>query len=161
MRIGELAKAAGTSKDTVRHYVELGLLRAHKNPENGYQIFDGIALSRLNFIKTARGLGLSLPDIESIFADAMHEQSPCPRVRQLMTKRIAATREHIAKLSALCERMEQAIGEWRHMPDSVPNGESLCKLIESQWTEPSAQNHTDSTLGSDVEMNLESTNHGQ
>lgn len=58
MKISELAKAAGTSKDTVRHYVELGLLQPGRNPENGYQVFDGVALGRLNFIKTARGLGL-------------------------------------------------------------------------------------------------------
>ena len=131
MKISELAKAAGTSKDTVRHYVELGLLEPGRNPENGYQVFDDVALGRLNFIKTARGL--SLQDIRTIFTDATRRQSPCPRVRNLMEQRIAETRRHIAELTALCERMEQAIGQWRDMPDRVPDGHSVCQLIESQW----------------------------
>lgn len=135
MKISELAKAAGTSKDTVRHYVELGLLQPGRNPENGYQVFDDVALGRLNFIKTARGLGLSLQDIQTVFTDATRRQSPCPRVRSLMEQRIAETRRHIAELTALCERMEQAIGQWRDMPDSVPDGHSVCQLIESQWSE--------------------------
>jgi len=135
MKISELALAAGTSKDTVRHYVDLGLLKAHKHPENGYQLFDELALNRLIFIKMARGLGLSLQDIQQIFSDEKNAKSPCPRVRHLMEQRIAATRQRIVELNALCERMEKAMDEWRDMPDSVPNGKSLCKLIESQWTE--------------------------
>lgn len=136
MKISELAKAANTSKDTVRHYVELGLLKAYKNAENGYQVFDEQALNRLNFIKMARGLGLGLSDIQQVFADARNAKSPCPRVRQLMKQRIVATRQHIEELNLLCERMEMAMEEWREMPDSVPNGSSLCWLIESQWDEP-------------------------
>ena len=91
MKIRELAKAAGTSKYTVRHYVELGLLEPGRNPENGYQVFDDVALGRLNFIKTARGLGLSLQDIRTIFIDATRRQSPCPRVRNLMEQRTDGT----------------------------------------------------------------------
>ena len=135
MKISELAKAAATSKDTVRHYVELGLLKPHKNPENGYQHFDDLALNRLNFIKAARGLGFSLSDIQQVFADARNTKSPCPRVRQLMEQRIIATRQHITELKALCERMENAMTEWQSMPDCVPNGSSVCSLIESQWHE--------------------------
>ncbi len=134
MKISELAKAAGTSKDTVRHYVELGLLQPGRNPENGYQVFDEAALNRLNFIRMARGLGLGLQDIQLVFADAIHSKSPCPRVRHLMEQRVAETRRHIAELTELCERMEKAMSEWRGMPDSVPTGSSLCRLIESQWT---------------------------
>lgn len=132
MKISELAKAASTSKDTVRHYVNLGLLHPQRNPDNGYLVFDETALNRLHFIRMARGLGLGLPDIQQVFADAGRSQSPCPRVRQLMEQRVAETRRHILELTALCERMERALEEWQDMPDSVPTGTSICKLIESR-----------------------------
>ena len=132
MKISELAKAAGTSKDTVRHYVDLGLLQPARNPENGYLMFDEKALQRLNFIRMARGLGLALPDIRQIFADATRRQSPCPRVRHLLEQRVAETRKRIHELTLLCERMESALHEWQDMPDSVPTGSSICKLIESR-----------------------------
>lgn len=132
MKIGELAKAAGVSKDTVRHYVERGLLSATKDPENGYQVFSSRSLSRLRFIKSAQALGFKLDDIQIIFQDAEHAQSPCGRVRDLIVTRMDETRRKIAELNSLCEMMENALERWREMPDQIPNGESICRLIESQ-----------------------------
>lgn len=132
MKIGELAEKAGVTRDTIRHYVALGLLGAERNPDNGYQVFGTASLSRLQFIKTARQLGLHLEDIRQIFADAENAHSPCPRVRELMEQRIAETRKTIAELTQLCDRMEETIGEWETMPDSMPDGHSVCRLIESR-----------------------------
>jgi len=132
MKIGELALLTGVTKDSIRHYVSLGLLKPGRNRENGYQIFNELALSRLKFIKTARQLGFHLADIQQIFMDAENEHSPCPRVRELMARRLVETRKNIAQLTSLCNRMEEAIAEWDAMPDSTPTGCSVCRLIESQ-----------------------------
>lgn len=131
MKIGEIASAAGVSKDTVRHYVELGLLKADKDLSNGYQVFTEKSLSRLKFIKSAKDLGLQLADIQLIFADAERLQSPCPRVRDLMLQRLEDTRNRIAELNKQCERMSRAIAKWQKMPDGTPTGNSVCQLIES------------------------------
>jgi len=131
MKIGELATAAGVTRDTIRHYLALGLIHARRNPDNGYQIFDASVLARLRFIRTARELGFHLGDIKQIFADADNHKSPCPRVRDLMEQRIAETRDTIARLTALCDRMEKAVAQWRMLPDSVPDGLSVCRLIEA------------------------------
>lgn len=132
MKIKEVAQAAGVSKDAVRHYVEIGLLQPYKNPDNGYQMFNEAALNRLRFIKAARELGLHLPDIQLIFADAERAASPCPRVRDLMQERLSEARARIAELTALCDRISNAMEQWQQMPDSTPNGHSICQLIESQ-----------------------------
>jgi DNA-binding transcriptional MerR regulator len=80
-KVTELAKAAGVTPDTVRHYTRLGLIRAAKDRQNGYRFFSGEALARLRFIKVAQGLGFTLKDIKLIFRDADKGDSPCPRVR--------------------------------------------------------------------------------
>jgi len=139
MKIGELAAAAGVSRDTIRHYLSLGLLVAGKDPENGYQIFGTEALSRLRFIRTARQLGFSLGDIRDIFGDADRGDSPCPRVRHALQDRIVQTRREIAELTRLCDHMEEAMAEWEAMPDSAPDGHSVCRLIESQITSPAGE----------------------
>ncbi|MBR9912379.1 MAG: MerR family transcriptional regulator [Gammaproteobacteria bacterium] len=132
MKISQLASKAGVTKDTIRHYVSIGLLSPERDRNNGYQIFGTQALSRLRFIKTARQLGLHLDDIQQIFSDAKEAHSPCPRVREMMQQRILETRKTIEELTLLCDRMEASMAEWEEMPDSVPDGHSVCRLIESQ-----------------------------
>ena len=134
MKISELAKHAGVTRDTIRHYVAIGLLRAERDQDNGYQIFNSQALSRLQFIKTARQLGFRLNDIQEIFSDAAHDHSPCPRVRELIAHRITETRKTIEELTQLCDRMEISMSAWKGMPDGEPDGHSICRLIESQIT---------------------------
>ena len=138
MKIGELAKAAGVRKDTVRHYVEIGLLQAEKDPHNGYQLFSQASLSRLRFIKTAQRLGFRLDEVQTIFQDANTARSPCPGVREVVVQRIAETRAKVVELTALCQQMEQAVAAWQDMPNSTPDGHSVCRLIESQQLDPPA-----------------------
>ena len=132
MKISELASRVSVTRDTIRHYVSMGLLVPERDPANGYQIFGVESLSRLQFIKTARQLGFGLGDIQQIFRDAEGGSSPCPRVRDLMRQRIAETRQTICELSVLCDRMESSVADWDSLPDCVPTGQSVCRLIESQ-----------------------------
>jgi DNA-binding transcriptional MerR regulator len=136
MKISQLASKAGVTKDTIRHYVSIGLLSPERDKRNGYQIFGTQILSRLRFIRTARQLGFHLEDIQRIFTDADHAHSPCPRVREMMQQRIIETRKTIEELTALCDRMEASMAEWESMPDSTPDGYSVCHLIESQIDSP-------------------------
>jgi DNA-binding transcriptional MerR regulator len=132
MRIGELAKRANVSRDTIRHYLGLGLLKAARDPENGYQIFSSAMLQRLLFIRTAKRLGFRLEDIALIFSRAEKRQSPCPGVRDVIIERIRDTRKQIAELEEMCRQMESAVAEWQTMPDGIPDGTSVCRLIESR-----------------------------
>ena len=52
-------------------------------------------------------------------------------VRDLLAGRLPQIRERIAELEALASRMEQALAAWEEMPDGMPDGHSLCRLIES------------------------------
>lgn len=68
MRIGELAVHFSLNPKTIRYYQEIGLLpRAHRS-ESGYRLYDELDAERLNFIRRAKTLGLSLDEIRDILS---------------------------------------------------------------------------------------------
>jgi len=131
MKVSELARRAGVTAETVRHYTREGLLHPARDPANGYQLFTQNDLERLRFIQRARTLGFSVAEISDILAHADQGDSPCPLVRDLLASRLPQIRARIQELQALAARMEQALETWAEMPDGTPDGHSLCRLIES------------------------------
>ncbi|RTR03360.1 MerR family transcriptional regulator [Halomonas nitroreducens] len=131
MKVSELARQAGVTAETVRHYTREGLLQPERNPGNGYQLYDGTDLERLRFIQRARTLGFGVAEIREILEHADQGDSPCPLVRDLLASRLPEIRARIRELEALATRMEQALDAWADMPDGTPDGHSLCRLIES------------------------------
>lgn len=67
--IQQIARLAGTTSRTLRHYGELGLLPPSRVGANGYRYYDGAALLRLQRILLLRELGLGLPAIADVLAD--------------------------------------------------------------------------------------------
>ncbi|KPM77718.1 MerR family DNA-binding protein [Cobetia sp. UCD-24C] len=130
MKVAELARAGGVTAETVRHYTRQGLITARRDPVNNYQRFDEQALVRLKFISQARQLGFSLADIKQILEQADQHDSPCPLVRDLLRQHLPRVRERIRELESLAERMEHALDCWQDLPDGVPDGNSVCCLIE-------------------------------
>lgn len=131
MKVSELAREAGVTAETVRHYTRESLLQPTRDPSNDYQIYTLSDLERLRFIQRARTLGFSVVEIREILEQADHGDSPCPLVRDLLASRLPEIHQRITELQALAARMEQALETWAKMPDGTPDGHSLCRLIES------------------------------
>lgn len=93
--IQEVAKAAGTTSRTLRHYDGLGLLPPTRVGGNGYRYYDQDALVRLQRILLLRDLGLGLPDIGDVLDDR--------------TGRTEALRGHIDRLRQEGRRIERQI----------------------------------------------------
>ncbi len=130
-QVRELALKCNVSKDTVRFYTKIGLLQPQRNPNNGYQYFSEQDLKRLDFIRRAKYLGYSLKEIKHIFKESQKGSSPCPLVRDLIQKRLKSNKDHLKQLIELQHHMEEALVKWREMPDGIPDGNSICKLIEA------------------------------
>ncbi|MCB1909143.1 MAG: MerR family DNA-binding protein [Rhodocyclaceae bacterium] len=131
MKVIELARAAGATPDTVRHYTRIGLLNPARDAANGYRRFGSDQLVRLRFIQSARQLGFHLDEIGQILSMAEHGDTPCPLVREIVDRRIVETRRRLAEMSALQARLERAHELWREMPDGEPDGHAVCRLIEA------------------------------
>lgn len=131
MKVIDIARAAGVSADTVRHYTRSGLLHPSRDPDNGYQRYSDNDLQRLRFARRARDLGLSLNEVAEILQQADRHQSPCPLVRDLFQSRLSDVEQRLAELTALRDRMREALTQWQQLPDGVPDGHTICQLIES------------------------------
>ncbi|MGX5697913.1 MerR family transcriptional regulator [Agromyces soli] len=73
--IQEIARLAGTTSRTLRHYDDIGLLAPSRIAGNGYRHYDERALVRLQRILLLRELGLGLPAIAEVLegeADEAH-----------------------------------------------------------------------------------------
>lgn len=68
----ELGELAGTSRRTVRHYQELGLLHEPRRTANGYQHYDVTHLVRLLRIRRLAELGLPLSQVRELGENDAH-----------------------------------------------------------------------------------------
>lgn len=64
--IQEVARLAGTTSRTLRHYDAIGLLEPARIGTGGYRYYDSAALVRLQRILLLRELGLGLPQIADV-----------------------------------------------------------------------------------------------
>lgn len=69
-RISEVARLAGVSVKTLRHYDAIGLLSPTARTGSNYRLYDDAALLRLQQIMLGRELGLSLDDIQRSLDEA-------------------------------------------------------------------------------------------
>lgn len=73
--IQEIARIAGTTSRTLRHYDDIGLLEPTRIAHNGYRHYDKHALVRLQRILLLRELGLGLPQIAEVLERSTSEAS--------------------------------------------------------------------------------------
>lgn len=89
--INDVARLAGTTSRTLRHYDDLGLLSPSRIGANGYRYYNADALARLQRILLLRQLGLGLPAIAEVLAgqrDDTHALESHVRVLQAEKQRI-------------------------------------------------------------------------
>lgn len=131
MNVSQLARRAGTTPETVRHYTDVGLLRPTRNPDNGYRCYGRDDLRRLEFALQARSLGFTLSDIATLIDESEGGRSPCATTRQLIEQRLAEVEQRIAELTRLSARMRTALHAWDDHPDCAGGDERICVLIDS------------------------------
>src|SRR5579864_2006270 len=88
LRSSELAKLAGVSTDTLRHYERVGVLSARRS-ENGYREYSLDAIDRLRLIRSALAVGFTLTELGSIFEVRKRGGAPCHHVRDLAAGKLA------------------------------------------------------------------------
>lgn len=120
-RIGELARRTGASADTVRYYERLGLLGAARRTESGYRLFTDTDLGRLQFIRRAKLLRLSLSEIRSLLGLA--EEGECETLRQqvaaLLARKLEECEAQLAELTAFKVTLQERYRLTLHSQDEA------------------------------------------
>jgi DNA-binding transcriptional MerR regulator len=99
--IGVLARTCGVSPDTVRFYEREGLLPKARRTSSRYRIYAEADETRLQFIRRAQAIGLTLDDIRGLLRQH-HARTPdeCRRVAALLRERIEGLDRKLAELKA-------------------------------------------------------------
>jgi DNA-binding transcriptional MerR regulator len=127
MRIGELAGRLGLNPRTIRFYERIGLLPEPDRTPSGYRRYDHADVERLQFIRAAQRLGLTLDEIGEILALRDGGQQPCGYVREVLRREVAAIDHRIRELRALRTELAALDARADELPE--PPG-AICRLID-------------------------------
>lgn len=114
MTISELARKTGASLRSIRHYDDHGLLSSER-AENGYRLFDAIAVTQVRQIQRLIAAGFSLAEIRG-FPDCMRMiegAAACPETTAVQRRRLASIEKQIAELERRRAQLRRMLAEGR------------------------------------------------
>ncbi|UPL14555.1 MerR family transcriptional regulator [Microbacterium galbinum] len=131
--IQEIARLAGTTSRTLRHYDDIGLLAPTRIAANGYRHYDETALVRLQRILLLRELGLGLPQIAEVLGPSTGsgtqgaEGAGTQGAEGAGTKsaEASALETHLALLHEEQTRLARQIASVQSTIDALRGGEEL------------------------------------
>ena len=103
--IQEVARAAGTTSRTLRHYDSIGLVSPTRVGHNGYRYYDNAALVRLQRVLLLRELGLGLDAI----AQVLRAQDGGSSEAQILTTHLELLRQERERITHQIGAVERTI----------------------------------------------------
>lgn len=132
LKIGEVADQSGLSVKTIRYYDDVGLLSpAVSRSRSGYRLFSQTVLSRLEFVKRAQSLGLSLSEIRDILEIRDRGQLPCDAVKQQLMAKVYHITRQIETLETLKAELQEILAHWQDPPSPKPVAHNICPNLQT------------------------------
>jgi DNA-binding transcriptional MerR regulator len=105
MKIGEIAKQAGVTVDTVRFYERIGVLPPAERTRSGYRDYQPGTVARIQLTRELQAIGFTLND--TVDALAAHDAggATCESERWRLDAVLARVDAKIAELTALRGRI--------------------------------------------------------
>lgn len=135
--IGTLATKANTTKDTVRHYDQLGLLKSRKRQAGSrlYTEFHPECIERIELIKSAQAIGFTLTEIRDSLNDYYDGQLDIDLQLTLTQQKLAQVKKQQANINVMVDLLSERIDVLEQMKaDSgyTPDVEVCKKKVPSQ-----------------------------
>lgn len=112
LRSGELAKLAGVSTDTLRHYERLGVLPAARRQANGYREYDPDAIEHLRLVRSALAVGFTLTELARILQVRRRGGVPCREVRNLAAGKLSEIDALLRDMTEMRNRLRATLKGW-------------------------------------------------
>jgi DNA-binding transcriptional MerR regulator len=123
LRSAELARLAGVSPDTLRHYEQKGLLAKAPRSSNGYREYPAEACARVRLVRRAVALGFTLDEIARILAVRDRGGAPCRSVRALAEAKLGLLEQRLADLARARDSLREVLAHWDALLAAAPEGE--------------------------------------
>jgi DNA-binding transcriptional MerR regulator len=110
MRIGELARRTGLSRDTIRFYERRGLLRSAPSSAatNDYRDYPEDAVERLEMIRQAQAAGFTIADLRELLRRLEGRRRGTFDGERYLARKIAETRDQIRRARRFVAMLEKA-----------------------------------------------------
>lgn len=129
--IGTLATQANTTKDTVRHYDELGLLKSRKRQAGSrlYTEFHPECVERIELIKSAQAIGFTLIEIKDSLNDYYDGNLNLDEQLILTEQKLEQVKKQQANINLMVELLAQRIATLEQMKsdDDYKFNIDICK----------------------------------
>jgi DNA-binding transcriptional MerR regulator len=105
LTIGDVSEKTGLPVKRIHYYERRGLVEPAGRSEAGYRLYTEEEVAKLEFVKRAKLLGLTLEEIAELVgvAEGCNEGEIFPHIEELLAEKIAETERKIAELSAFRE----------------------------------------------------------
>jgi MerR family copper efflux transcriptional regulator len=107
--IGQAAQRANVSTKMVRHYESLGLLSQIGRTDSGYRQYTEKEVHTLRFIKRARDLGFSMPEISELLKLWQNKRRSSESVKRIASVHVAKLDQRIEELVAMKRTLQHLV----------------------------------------------------
>ena len=109
--IGTLAAQANTTKDTIRHYDQLGLLKSRKRQAGSrlYTEFHPECVERIELIKSAQAIGFTLTEIKDSLNDYYDGQLDIDLQLSLTQQKLTQVKKQQTTINLMIEMLAERI----------------------------------------------------
>jgi len=133
MQIGELARKTGVTSKTIRYYEEIGLVPPAPRTPSGYRKYSEDDIQRLEFIRSAKALGVALEEIKEVLAFRDRGVSPYPYVLKLIDAKVEEIQDRIRGLQLLAGNLRRLQRAAVRIPRSrVAAKARFCHILENK-----------------------------
>jgi DNA-binding transcriptional MerR regulator len=113
LRTGALAKAAGVSPDTIRHYESIGVLPRAARTESDYRVYPASAIERVLVVQRALRIGFTLAELTEVLNARDAGGAPCRRVYQLAQEKLKGIEEDLEALKRTKRYVTKVLADWK------------------------------------------------
>jgi DNA-binding transcriptional MerR regulator len=125
---GTLAKAAGVSPDTIRHYENIGVLPRASRTQSGYRLYPESAVERALVVHRALGIGFTLAELAEVLRARDAGGAPCQRVYKLAKEKLKRIKADIEALKRTERYLGQVLADWENRMQRASPGQKSSLL---------------------------------
>jgi DNA-binding transcriptional MerR regulator len=111
LTIGSLARSAGSTVQTIRHYEQVGLLKPTRRTQGGQRRYDIADIDRLEFILHGRQFGFSLAAIRELLELSCRVRGSCESATIVAQRQLDALERNLSLLLNQKKVLEDMIVE--------------------------------------------------
>lgn len=127
-RIGQLAKLAGVTPDTVRFYEKQQMMDHENRTEGGFRLYSDNDLQRLKFIRYGRQLGFNLEEIRELLSIRIDPLlHTCQESKAIVQSRLDDVATKIEEL----QRMQRSLQRLADACCGASHSSVCCSILEA------------------------------